>query len=213
MMTYDLLRIIVIIIYLIFNIFILSLIKIKLKKLKLKIALIISMIFFSVLLIYIYIGTPFERIWIKFDTIQQSFNYSCPKKEIVKIIEKKDYGIVIYDYDSKAISIAFFKKENDKWLVANPRNSKLRLYSIYDAPYAVTTTISDDEKTKFIIVSYSKRDDEIVDMSVTDSYNTKFEYVEIIEENGYTTYYYYTALKDTAEDYYLLINGNKISVK
>lgn len=208
-MNYDNLRTIIILIYLIFNILILNSIRMKKKKNKMKIELIISIICFFIFLVYI--GTPIEQKWIKFDTIEQSFNYSYSQKQIVKIIEKDKYGIVIYNYDSKFRTFAFFKKDGDKWLITNPKNPKQKIQFNY--PYSIVSDMSNDGKTKFVLVYYSNKYDEIQEVPITDSYSTKFEYEKIEGMSGYVTYYYYGIIENISGNYYLTIAGNTILIK
>lgn len=206
-MNYDSLRIIIILVYLIINCLVLNLIRIK--RNKIKVELIISIICFLIFLIYI--GTPIEQKWIKFDNLDKAFSYSYPNKQIVKIIEKDNYGIVIYNQDTDFRTFAFFTKEDDKWLITNPKNPKLKIQ--FMAPYIIVSDISNDEKTKFILVDYVKKYDEIKELVITDNYNTNFEYVEIEEDNGYVTYDYYGILENVSGDYYLTINGDTILIK
>lgn len=207
-MNYDNLRTIIILIYIIFNILILNSIRMKKNKIT-KVAVIISIVCFYMFLVYI--GTPIEKKWIKFDTIVQSFNYSYSQQQIVKVIEKDDYGIVIYNYDSKSRRFAFFKKEGDKWLITNPKNPKQKIQ--FMNPYVIISDMSNDGKTKFVLVDYVGKYNEIKEVSITDNYNTKFEYVKIEELMGYVAYDYYGIIENVSGDYYLTIDGNTILIK
>lgn len=207
-MNYFILRQILAIIYLILNVFILFLIKMKLSKIKFIISLIISVICFGVFSIYM--GTPIEQRWVKFDTIEQAFKYSYPEDEIVKIIEKDNYAIVIYDFDNRGRTVTFFKKVDNKWLVTNGSNSKQKLY--YTQQYGIITDRSTDGKTKFIAISFSNITGANKEISISDNYNTKFIYVETMEKSGDMMYEYYGIIENIKDDYYLTINGNTVSL-
>lgn len=203
-MNYFILRQIIAIVYLIFNILVLYLIKVKLNKFKVIMALIISVICFG--LFSIYMGTPIEQKWIKFDTIEQAFNYSYPRCRIVKKIEKNNYAIVIYDYDNGDRTVTFFEKVDNKWLVTNGTNSKQKLYNLQQ--YGIITDKSTDGKKMFIAISNTTETDK--EMTIVDNYNTEFIYVETMENSGNMMYEYYGIVENMKDDYYLTINGNKV---
>lgn len=82
----------------------------KWNKLKIFIAIISSVVLYMLLVLF-----PIESSFLRFETIEQAFNYSAGGMKIQNIIEEKDCAFIISRKSENSTSFHTITKFDDKW--------------------------------------------------------------------------------------------------
>ncbi|MCL2860740.1 MAG: hypothetical protein FWF46_09460 [Oscillospiraceae bacterium] len=205
-LRYLILAISIIIILLIYKIFINK----KDKKSKIKkvfIVVVVIWIVFNFTIVWI---TPFEKSFMSFNTLEETFNYTYHGGQIKYIFQGEDYAFVIFNYNGAVSQYDNFVKENGKWQVHSPTQRNIKIIAGPDVTSILTDFIP-EKNVMLICVGFPATSEENIVLS--DSVNSEFKLMK--EEpfvNDLNSCTYIVIVKDIPNDYYLSINGEKMSL-
>lgn len=150
---------------------------------------------------------PIEKVFLKFNTLEEAFNYSYPNYDIVKVKNGENYSFIIYRDKSNQNYVTYFTKDKNKWLLTNPYGFKSKIRTYLDSNTTIKYTIIPKINIAYIEVMYLG--EELI-YNISDQRNTSFEKVSegILNEMAY--YQFENIIENIDKDYYLVINDNRI---
>lgn len=204
-MNYFSLRyIIIFIIMLIIIIVYLFLIKKHTKK-RICILIIALLIIYQLIMII-----PIEEYFIKFNTLEEAFNYSYNGYQIIQVIEKDEYAFVVYSNDGGTTrQYTHFIKNGNKWEVTSPNVGSTKIKATSKGFSIVTNRIK-EKNSMFVCIGYL--DTLYKNPDIRDSINSNFMLEKEFETAKFKSYSRIAIIENVPEDYYLIIEGEKIEI-
>lgn len=188
---------------------------------KIILLVIVALIFISIP--EIYFGFAFEKYFLKFNSIDKTFNYYYPNEKIEKKIKvNKKYTIVLSKtngYDG--LDMRYFVKEGKKWNIenmrdrGNPKKIQSPFSLTFDPTYAFKISTFEIINFKSIEKTYiffcTTSDEKNEEIEPYDS--EKSDFIKIHKPfSGYIyNYYLFEVNKNIDNDYTIYYNGNKYS--
>lgn len=171
----------------------------------------ICILIIALLIIYqLIMIIPIEEYFIKFNTLEEAFNYSYNGYQIIQVIEKDEYAFVICSKnDGTTKRYTHFIKENEKWKVTSPyvEGTKSKATS---KGFLISVNRIKGKNIMFVSIGYFNILYENLD--IRDSIGTDFRLEKEFETKEYKYYSRTAIIEDIPEDYYLIIDGEKIEI-
>lgn len=198
-MTYVLFRAILILLLILLCLFYFK------KKFPKKNVIIVSSI--SLILCAILLFFPVENLFISFDTPKKAFNY-CRTGEIKGVLYGDESSLIYYKTNSGTYSYVFVQRTDKGY----------KLPEIYNGEIIANRF---DSKGKFEVRRVNKTNDYYVigytvlvnDSMIKDSNNQLISNVIYSDTTGSKTIIFYSYIDDFEDEYYLLINNEKIYIR
>ena len=162
----------------------------------------------SIALITISALVPVENLFITFNSPQSAYNYiNFGKSDIDLIIEGENCDFVV-DRKNDTDTYIFIPKTETGWKIGTGVNTKERLHAFYDG---IMLKVYQYKDTNDFFVTIFNIDGGY--MEITDCYNSKIFSLEKENDSlGKTYVTYYTHLTEINPQYYMIINGEKVSL-
>ena len=146
----------------------------KWNKLKIFIAIISSVVLYMLLVLF-----PIESSFLRFETIEQAFNYSAGGMKIQNIIEEKDCAFIISRKSENSTSFHTITKFDDKWgmidVALNNNPFVLNKESDIEKVIYSATCVTNRETEKTLIIIRLLTDDlSIKDLKITNCQGGEF---------------------------------------
>ncbi len=188
---------------LVFLAFVLVLKKVELNKVKRTVLLVLT-----VLVCAISAFVPVENLFVDFSSPEAVYKYrNLQQPETFTVVYGEESAMVIAQNDESSYNVRYAPKSEDGWKIGNAFNVKSVYYESYD-------DFSIDVK------NYGKTTDYYIEVKVigkqiekiTDSENSEFIVVGKSENDSESeVVLYYTAVQSFNNQYWIEINGEKIS--
>ncbi len=188
---------------LVFLAFVLVLKKVELNKVKRTVLLVLT-----VLVCTISAFVPVENLFVDFSSPEAVYKYrNLQKAEELTVVYGEESAMIIAQKDQNSYNIRYAPKSEDGWKIGNALNVKSVYYKSYD-----NYTID--------VKKYGKTTDYYVEVKgigkpiekITDSENSEFISVGKAENDTDSEFVlYYTAVQNFNNQYWIEINGEKIS--
>ncbi len=156
-------------------------------------------LFWIVFAVVFFIIIP-ERFFLKFNNLDSVFNYTFPYKKQVFATENDKYGFVVFR-EGTELDVAYFKRDNSKYPYFYPFFSHSR--NFYANGHSIIIQYIIESNGGFIYID-SLNDKKV---KVIDSLGNKYQECDVERKHNY---YYY--LEELPEDYYILIDNDKIVI-
>lgn len=151
-----------------------------------------------------------EENFIKFDTLEEAFNYSYSDYQIIRIIEKDEYAFVICSKnDGTTKRYTHFIKNNEKWKVTSP-NAEGTKSKGTSKGFLISVNKIKQKNSMFVSIGYF--DILYENPDIRDSINSDFMLNKELETTEYRYYSRIAIIEDVPEDYYLIIEREKIEI-
>ena len=144
---------------------------------------------------------PYEKTFIKFDTVESSFSYYFPSGRIIKEHEKGSDTYLLYA-DSGHKGFMYYEKTTNGWTF-----TKGKIISKTYNKYLITINEISSKDISGIIISYPVYDDEDL---INDSLDNKFEKITQKDNlNGATFDTIFTTVDQLLDDKYTIYFGKQ----
>lgn len=172
---------------------------------KIIILIILLLIIYQVIMVI-----PIEEHFIKFDTLEEAFNYSYSDYQIIQVVEKDEYAFVICSKnDGTTKRYTHFIKNNEKWTVTSPNAEGTKSKA---TSKGFLISVNKIKKKNSMLVSIGYFDVLYKNPDIKDSINSDFMLNKELETTEYSYYLRIAIIEDVPEDYYLIIEGEKIKI-
>lgn len=143
---------------------------------------------------------PYDKVFLKFNSIEKLFDYYYPNVELLKKYEYEDYAYALYQQDD-TYNFIHLNKEDNHWKYENSI-LKQSIIKVEDGFIFATNEIEEKEVLGVLVFSL---DEEI---EINDSLGTKFN------KNEYDNAFYYVGIinKKYNDNYEITINGKEYQV-
>lgn len=162
----------------------------------------------TIALITISALVPVENLFITFDSPQSAYNYiNFGESDIELVIEGENCDFVV-DRKNDTDTYTFIPKTETGWKIGTGINTKKVLQAFYDE---ILLNVYQYKDTDDFFVTIFNIDGGYLE--ITDCYNS--EILSLEKENAYlekTYVTYYTHLTEINPQYYMTIDGDKVSL-
>lgn len=160
------------------------------------------------LIIYIIIWEfPFERFIMKFDTVEDAFNYYFPSDKIIKQYVYDDYAYVLC---GKSNTFNYYVKSNSSWGFDNPFKRGYGKLKTINGYFIQINEIKGKNVTGIAVIYPNFINNDVV---VNDSLSSSFDKVVYDKDKEYVTYAYIAIIDAKLDNNYTLnINGQDYKV-
>lgn len=178
------------------------------KKAKILVLLSCFMVFYLSLLV------PFESVFLKFDTPEDSFHYSFINQNIIKTMEADDCAFVIYGTDGSQLNYTCIPKNGNQYQVRSAYLSPNIEGAFKDSLY-ICRVENKAGHSQLITVSQGNLREPDGKKTVNDSIGNTFSYFNCKYKSvDYYTDVYWTVTDLTElSDYVLTVDGESIRIK
>lgn len=143
---------------------------------------------------------PYDRVFIKFDSIDKLFNYYYPKVDIIKVYEYDEHAYILYK-NNDTYTFINLTKDNDKWTLKNSLLNHSQV-GVEDNKIIAVNEIKDKGMMAIFILSLNDT------MEIEDSINTKFDLIK----NDNASCYIGIIEKDYDNNYKIIVDDNEYKI-
>lgn len=153
---------------------------------------------------------PIEKYFIKFNTLEEAFDYSYSGYQIIQVIQKDEYAFVTYSNNGGTTKgYTHFIKNDEKWEVTSP-NAEGTKSKATSKGFLISANKIKQKNIMFVSIGYFNTLYENPD--IRDSISTDFKLEKELETKEYKYYSKTAIIENIPEDYYLIIEGEKIEI-